>query len=221
MIKCILFDMDGVLINSEPLHFEVWKQVFAERGILIDYDHYKGCIGSTASYLFDLIREGYGYDFHGDTAISARFRELKGEIIKQRGIPEIEGVRDAIPQLRKLGYRLAVASSSPQDYIEFSMDALGIAQHFELLFSAERVANPKPAPDVFLAAASRLGVEPSECLVVEDSRNGSLAAKAAGMKCLGFLNPDSGSQDLSAADEIFYPFGDLIRAAGLNQIPFL
>ncbi len=203
--------MDGVLVNSEPMHFEVWKQVFAEQGLTIDYDHYKGCIGSTVSYLFDLILDGYGRDFHGNDALPARFRELKNIRIKEKGIPRIEGVPETVAALKEKGYILAVASSSPQEYIELITEKLGIAPCFRLLFSAERVARPKPAPDVFLAAARALGVKPEECLVIEDSQNGSRAAKAANMICWGFQNPDSGNQDLSAADRLFYPFPKLLE----------
>lgn len=206
MIKCILFDMDGVLINSEPVHFEIWKQTFAEQGVFIDYEHYKGCIGSTANRLCELILEGYGVDFRGNSAVLQRFRELKNNYILEHGIPQIEGVRETVTALKEKGYTLAVASSSPQDYIEIIIKQIGLFDYFDLLFSAERVARPKPAPDVFLSAAAALNMKPEECLVIEDSTNGSKAAKAANMTCYGFSNPDSGDQDLSAADQLFYSF---------------
>ena len=136
---------------------------------------------------------------------------MKNEVIHRGEIPGIPGVPEVIKALHEKGYRMAVASSSPQMYIDICIKNLGIESYFELLFSAERVLNPKPAPDVFLAVADLLGVAPEDCLVVEDSRNGSVAAKAAGMTCLGFANPDSGNQDLSAADRIFYPFNKLIE----------
>lgn len=215
MIKCVLFDMDGVLVNTEPLHFDLWKKVFRERDIDLEYDKYKGCIGSTNDFLMNLIYENYGLDFRDDPSLVIRFKEMKDELIRQGGIPAVEGAPEIIRALHEKGYRLAVASSSPQMYIDICIKNLGVADCFELLFSAERVPNPKPAPDVFLAVARRLGAAPEDCLVVEDSRNGSLAAKAAGMTCMGFANPDSGNQDLSAADRIFYPLGQLMEVSGL------
>lgn len=211
MIKCIIFDMDGVLINTEPIHFKLWKQTFAENGLIIEYDRYKDCIGSTNDFLMNLIYKNYGVDFRNNPSIITRFKELKNEVIHRGEIPGIPGVPEVIKALHEKGYRMAVASSSPQMYIDICIKNLGIESYFELLFSAERVPNPKPAPDVFLAVADLLGVAPEDCLVVEDSRNGSVAAKAAGMTCLGFANPDSGNQDLSAADRIFYPFNKLIE----------
>lgn len=208
-MKCIIFDMDGVLTDTEPLHYEVWKQVFAERGLEIDYEHYKDCIGSTRLFLCELLLKHYGRDFRNDASLPVRFAELKEQFLNKHGIPEIPGAAQAVKALHKKGYTLAVASSSPLRYIEFSMKELGIDSCFTLLFSGEQVKNPKPAPDTFLAAAKKLNVSPKDCIVIEDSANGSRAAHAAGMYCFGFANPHSGNQDLSAADDIFYDFNEL------------
>lgn len=208
-MKCIIFDMDGVLTDTEPLHYEVWKQVFAERGLEIDYEHYKDCIGSTRLFLCELLLKHYGRDFRNDASLPVRFAELKEQFLNEHGIPEIPGAAQAVKALHKKGYTLAVASSSPLRYIEFSMKELGIDSCFTLLFSGEQVKNPKPAPDTFLAAAEKLNVSPKDCIVIEDSANGSRAAHAAGMYCFGFANPHSGNQDLSAADQIFHSFEEL------------
>ncbi len=209
MGKYILFDMDGVLVNTEPMHFEIWKKILKEKGIDIDYEHYKGCIGSTRGFLYNLIKEGYGVDVSVYTDLPERFSQVKDEMLKENGIPRIEGAVETIKYLYDKGYEMAVASSSSQDYIESQMKMLGIDKCFKVLFSAENVEKPKPAPDVFLAVAEKLGGKPAECTVVEDSANGSRAAKAAGMTCIGFKNPDSGNQDLSVADKIIYKITEL------------
>lgn len=209
MERVIIFDMDGVLINSEALHYQLWRQVFAENGVEIDFDHYKDCIGSRDDVLMELIYRGYGADFRRRPDLLERFEELKRKYIDEKGVPEILGVRETLQILQERGYRMAVASSSPQAYIELCTAKVGIAQHFEVLFSGQRVAHPKPAPDVFLAAAQAMDVKPEMCVVVEDSHNGSRAAKAAGMRCIGFVNPDSGDQDLGAADVLIHRFDEL------------
>lgn len=209
MIKYILFDMDGVLINTEPLHYQIWKQVLNENNINLDYEVYKTCIGSTRAFLYDVIKKTCGIDFTENDAIGKRFHEIKEEYIKTKGVPRIESVAETIRYLHDKGYHMAVASSSAPIYIEAHMEELGLTNFFEVLFSAENVKNPKPAPDVFLATAQQLNALPEECLVVEDSYNGIRAAKAAGMLCYGFMNPDSGEQDLSYADKTFYPFSNL------------
>ena len=210
MIKCVFFDMDGVLVNTEPLHYEIWKQVFADRGVQIDYDHYKGCIGSNINHLFELISEGYGRDFRGDTRLLEQYTERKDIYIRKNGVPEIAGAVKAVMELKDRGYRLAVVSSSPRDYIEIIIGKLGVTDCFEAFFSGDKISRPKPAPDIYLEAAKALQVKPEECAVIEDSENGSRAAKAAGMTCYGFHNPDSGDQDLSMADSVFDSFEEVL-----------
>lgn len=215
MIKCIFFDMDGVIINSEPMHFAVWKQVFAEYGLDVEYDVYKGCIGSNANFLLKLIYDGYGKDLREDEEIHKRFAEVKSAYMKEHGLPEIPGVKEAVRSLKEKGYRMAVVSSSPQEYIEQAIKRVELEDCFEKLLSGDKIKNPKPAPDVYLMAAEAFGVTPEECAVVEDSHNGSKAAKAAGMTCYGFFNPDSGNQDLSITDLVFEDFERLIEVSGL------
>ena len=205
----IIFDMDGVLMNTEALHYAIWREVFAERGLTVDFDHYKDCIGSTNARLMQLIYEGYGVDFREDGSIIQRFFQRKWEHVSLHGVPPIEGVTETLARLKAAGYRMAVASSSPRKSIEVCLQSLQIEHFFEVLFSSEQVARPKPAPDVFLAAAAAMGADPKICTVVEDSRNGSVAAKAAGARCIGFVNPDSGDQDLSAADVLIHHFSEL------------
>ena len=118
MERVLLFDMDGVLLNSESLHFRLWTQIFAEHGLTIDFEHYKGCIGSTVAHLMDLIYQGYGADFRNDTSLRVRFAQLKEEHIRAHGVPSVEGAVETIRALHERGYRMAVASSSPQHYIE-------------------------------------------------------------------------------------------------------
>ncbi len=210
MEKVILFDMDGVLVNTEPLHYQLWKQVFAERGLDLAFEHYKGCIGANGKRLMELVLEHYGVDFRDDQTIFVRYYQLKEEHLRYGEIPRIEGVPETLAQLQNRGYRMAVASSSTQDYIELCTDRAGIGHFFDVRFSAQWVKNTKPAPDVFLAAAEKMNAVPADCIVVEDSTNGTLAAKAAGMRCIGFANPDSAGQCLDAADTLIHNFRELL-----------
>lgn len=202
MLKGIIFDMDGVLINTEPLHYRVWKKTFQEKGLEIEYKHYKGCIGSTVGYLLDLIQKYYGVDFHDDPDLVPLQRKNKAEMIAKEGFPTIPGVPQMLRRVYESGFLMAVASSSPDVYINQVVEMLEVKKYFQVLCSGENVKNPKPAPDVFLKAAKELELSPDECLVIEDSTNGCRAAKAAGMICLGYHNPDSGDQDLSIADGV-------------------
>ena len=211
MERVILFDMDGVLVNTEPLHYQLWKQVFSERGIDLRFEAYKGCIGANGKRLMELVLEHYGLDFRGDQSLFDRYYQLKEENLRYGDIPRIEGVAEVLEALQQRGYRMAVASSSTQDYIELCTDRVGIGHFFDVRFSAQWVKNTKPAPDVFLAAAEKMNAAPEDCVVVEDSTNGTLAAKAAGMRCIGFANPDSAGQCLDAADVRIGSFRELLE----------
>lgn len=199
MLKGIIFDMDGVLINSEPFHYEVWKETLRRRGVCIEYQVYKPCIGSTIDFLMELLHEHYGID-RNDTALIAEMKAIKEEMIQQQGYPKpTPHIREFLQRLYEAGYDLAVASSSPLSYIERVTEHWDMRKYFRYLVSGESVEKPKPAPDVFLKTAGILGVSPSECLVIEDSENGCRAAKAAQMTCMAYYNPDSGNQNLKAA----------------------
>lgn len=199
-MKAIIFDMDGVLINTEPLHYKCWREVVKEDGIDLEYDAYKGCIGATRDVLLDILKEHYDKVYENPDELMERMKNKKFAIIDQEGFPMLPGLNEAIETLYKAGYRLAVASSSPQDAIEMTLDAVGIKQYFDSITSGTEVKRSKPAPDIFLRAMEKLQLTPSDCLVVEDSTNGGKAAAAVGMKCVWFHNPDSGDQTIPQAE---------------------
>lgn len=209
MLKGIIFDMDGVLINSEPFHYQVWKEALKKRGINLDYEIYKPCIGSTVQVLMQILHEHYGVD-EKDDSLSLEVKNLKQEMIEKQGYPHlIPYVKDMLERFHEAGYHMAVASSSPQEYIENVTSYWGISPYFQVLVSGEHVEHPKPAPDIFLKTADILGLLPEECLVIEDSENGCRAAKAAGMTCMAYYNPDSGKQNLQTASVVVEGFEEI------------
>lgn len=220
-IKAVLFDMDGVLVNTEPVHYRMWKEAFHNRGLEVSYDVYKGCIGTTDDYLMDLIWEHYGRDFRGDKKLLEERMAIEERVPKEESYPEMPGVREMLQKLHEAGFLLAIASSSPVSRIETAVDYIGIRQYFSLLNSGENVARSKPAPDIYLDTAKKLGVEPAECVVLEDSENGSIAAVSAGMICVGLRNPDSGDQDLEKAKVVIHNLSEftpkLVRNLERNE----
>ena len=217
MLKGIIFDMDGVLINSEPFHYQVWKEALKKRGINLDYEIYKPCIGSTVQVLMQILHEHYGVD-KKDDSLPLEVKNLKQEMIEKQGYPPlIPYVKDMLERFHEAGYQMAVASSSPQEYIENVTSYWGISPYFQVLVSGEHVEHPKPAPDIFLKTADILGLLPEECLVIEDSENGCRAAKAAGMTCMAYYNPDSGKQNLQTASVVVEGFEE-IDAIFANKI---
>ena len=209
MLKAIIFDMDGVLVDSEPLHYEVNRKTMQEHFATdLDYEYYKQYIGSTVMAMWSKIIKDFGIVGYTADELFQLSERIKERIISDNGYPEIPGVVDFVKRLSSK-YALAVASSSALKNIENNVKRLGLESNFHKLVTGLSVANPKPAPDVFLKAAEELGVKPEECIVIEDSCNGVKAAKAAGMACLGFINPSSGNQDLSQADYLFESFNSI------------
>jgi len=207
--KTILFDMDGVIINSEPQHYRGWCRIYERYGIRIEYEKYQSVIGCTLPTLAEMVKREYGFTDKAPGELLAEYYEVMKEILSEEGNAPAEGLIPTLTELRRRGYRMVIASSAPPENILAAVKDTGIGDFIETYVSGEKVPHPKPAPDTFLEAAKAVSVSPEDCVVVEDSRNGVTAAKAAGMYCIGLQNPDSGRQDLSLADRIIVHFTEL------------
>ena len=205
MLKAVIFDMDGVIIDSEPQHARAALRVLNRHGANADYDYCSSFIGSSTKVFTQDIMKRFPLSISLEDLLKEMNLEKK-KILKEEGYAIIEGITDLIKKLYHAGIRLAIASSSSPTEIENTVKALHIKKYFTKLISCAHVEHPKPAPDSFLLALKELGVSPQETVVVEDSCFGSQAAKAAGIPCVGYLNPHSGNQDLSAANVLLESF---------------
>ncbi len=201
MIQAFIFDMDGVIIDSEPLHFEVDIQVMKDFGAAITQEQLEKYVGMTNPEMWKLIREEYQLQRTVSEIIDYQISN-KIKILTAREMEPIDGIRELLADLKASGIPVGIASSSPPVFIQAVLDKFGLLDAFDCIVSGEEVDRGKPAPDVYLKAAELLGVEPASCMVLEDARHGIAAAKSAGMQCIGFVNPNSGNQDLSAADYV-------------------
>ncbi len=198
MIKGIIFDMDGVLVDSEPFICEAAIRMFAEHGINVKPEDFIPFVGAGENRYIGGVAEKYGFpvDIERD---KRRTYEIYGEIVKGR-IESLPGVHEFIAKARDLGLKLALASSADRIKIDINLREIGIApETFDTIVSGQDVVRKKPDPDIFITAAERLGLLPEECLVVEDAVNGVAAAKAAGMRCLA-LTTSFTKEDLAGAD---------------------
>lgn len=208
MLKAIIFDMDGVLVNSEPLHAKAAVDACAYFGLPVDTAYCYRYIGVPAGKMCHDIIEEFQPDCTEEELLQ-QIKKCKQRLIREEGYPPVAGVTQMIRALYKDGIHMAVASSSPHADIVSVTKALGIFKYFDHFISAADSEHPKPEPDIFLKALRLLGVDAKEAVVVEDSAYGCQAAKAAGIACLGLINPDSGRQELSAAFQLTESFENI------------
>ncbi len=216
MLKAVLFDMDGVIIDSEPQHARAAVLALKKYNVNISIDYVYQFIGTTTFHMCKRMVEDFSIEATPEELLLAN-EEMKDYLSKTEGYEVIPYIVDLMKDLQNHGIKMIIASSSSASSIKDVMKFLKIDTILDGYVSGTTVAHPKPAPDVFLTAAKQLGVEPSECIVIEDSYNGVTAAAAAGIVSIGFLNPNSGKQDLSRAailvegfDEVDYHFINMI-----------
>lgn len=208
MKKLFIFDMDGVIIDSEPLHFEVDILTMKQFGVEITKEELEQFVGMTNPEMWSIIKPRYQLQQTIDELIKVQL-DLKIQYLENTQILPIDGIPELIQQLKDNQIQLAIASSSPRRFIEGVLNKFNIADQFHYVLSGEEVNKGKPEPDIYLEVASQLKVHPDDCMVLEDSRNGVLAAKRANMYCIGYVNPNSGNQDLSLADKIVTSIHDI------------
>lgn len=207
MIKAILFDNDGVIVDSEPLHQQAEKQTMAEFGVQITEADFIDYVGIGAKKMFGDWIAKYNINIAVEVLIPAHEKNLI-KIFQENVVPTPNVVK-FIQQLVKENYLLAVASSSARALVEVGLKKYDLLRYFRAVVCGDEVEQTKPAPDIFLRAAEKLDVLPEHCLVIEDSNAGIRAAKAAGMQSAGYQNENSGKQDLSLADVVIADFFEL------------
>lgn len=199
-MRAVIFDMDGVLVDSEPFICEAAIRMFEERGLNVRPDDFLPFVGAGENRYIGGVAEKYGFALDIDRD-KARTYAIYAEIVRGRLEP-LPGVHDFIGKARARGLKIAVASSADMVKVEVNLEEINLPyETFDAVVSGLDVVHKKPEPEIFLTAASMLDVDPSECLVVEDAVNGVAAAKAAGMHCLG-LTTSFTPDELAGADWI-------------------
>jgi beta-phosphoglucomutase family hydrolase len=207
LIKAVIFDLDGVIGETEHAHIQAEKETMLKHGVKISADELHEYTGTTAKHMFTSLIKKYKLS----TTLEEIFNE-KEEImfrLLEEGIEPTKGVIVLLLKLKQRRIKLGIGSSSHKRLIEYVLKKLNIATLFGAVVGAEDIVNSKPNPEIFLTCAKRLHTRPGGCLVVEDSKLGVEAAKKAGMKCLGYKNPSSGNQDLSKSDMVTDDFSKL------------
>ena len=180
-MKGAIFDMDGLLFDSEAIFQSVWQARAKELGKTLDTDFVRRICGSSGAETQAVVRDYYGAEDPAAFILDVNERVHK---IEETYLPMKKGCVEILEGLKHAGYRLAVASASSMEMIERNLAFNGITEYFDEIVSTALVARGKPEPDVFLYAAERIGLAPEACYVFEDSMNGIRAGYAAGMRAV-------------------------------------
>lgn len=208
MIKAVIFDMDGVIVDSEPIMDIVLIQFFDEMNIEFDKYIAKDFRGGSSEAFWRELKRIYSLPEPVDYYVNERLKRTI-EYYKNNGVKLIDNVIDLIEEFKTLNLKIALATSAAHERMQVTLDILNLEKYFDVLVSSRFIKNAKPDPEIFLYASNSLKLDPDNCIVIEDSSNGIIAAKEAGMYAVGF--DKAGEQDLSNADLIVNDFKENSR----------
>jgi HAD superfamily hydrolase (TIGR01509 family) len=185
-LQAVVFDLDGLMVNSEPLARQAWDEVLADYGRRLDEVTYRRIVGRRTRESAEIVRASYGLPLPAEELAAAKTR--RWQAIWQRGLPPMPGLVELQAELAARALPWAVATSSPRAYAMGILQQLGLADSCGAIAGGDEVTHGKPEPDIYLLAAERLGVSPEACLALEDSVPGARAAQAAGMAVVAIPN---------------------------------
>ena len=191
--KAVIFDMDGVIFDTERVYLEIWQSVFEKYGYKMTKELYITVMGTGRKNVIKTFLENFG----DDLPIEKMYEEKDNQLfylIENQGIPLKKGVKELFSMLKEKNYKIALATSAKRDRVEKQIKDKWLKESFDAIVCGDDVEKGKPSPDIFLKAAKKIDVEPENCFVVEDSPAGIKAAFSGGMKGIHV-------EDLKAADE--------------------
>lgn len=209
-ILAVCFDHDGTLVDSEPIHFRLWRDVLVPHGVTLTEEQYKERYSGvpTLANARDLV-DRHELDVPADALAMDKHRAMS-DFVTQSAFPLMPGVPDAVARLRARGLRLAVVTGTAHISIAATLREHGLADQFETVVSAEDVVHNKPAPDGYLLAARRLRLDPAQCVAIEDTEHGVNAAAAAGVPCVAVPHDLSRHHDFSRATVVVDTLPDAV-----------
>lgn len=216
MIRAIVFDFDGLILDTEEPVYRSWLEVYEAHGEELQFERWAQIVGSTT------------IGFHPQHHLEERLgRPLSKEVLERRigrrtelilAQKVLPGVVQHLESAQAMGLKLGVASSSTADWVTGHLARLGILDRFDCVRCRDDVANAKPEPDLYLAALDCLGVSASEAIAIEDSPNGVMAAKRAGMRCVAIPNSITAQLDLGQADLLYGSLAEVTMAELLRRL---
>lgn len=208
-LKIIIFDMDGVILDSEPLHENARQMMFREFGIVPD-DTFPDPVGKSSSGFWRKIIELCGIEGEPYALEKEQYR-LVAKQIEENHIPPSDGLKEVLAWAKAHGVKIGLASSSTRVLVDDALRLLGVDEAFDYTVSGDEIKAKKPAPDAYLKVLELSGFSAENAVAIEDSCAGVTAAKNAGVFCFGYRNATSGEQNIDAADKIIENLKEILR----------
>lgn len=209
MIQTVIFDMDGVIVDTEPVHHYAYFKLFKELEIEVSDEIYASFTGNSTRNTFQKLKNLFPIDAEVEDLIQRKRSLFNDAFDTKEDLALLDGVEKLIIDLHSNGMQLILASSASKVTIDRVFNRFGLSTYFSHKVSGEDFPNSKPHPAIFEHAASLSVAPKQDCIVIEDSTNGLLAAKAAGIFCVGYVSENSKQQDLSKADIVIRHFDEL------------
>ena len=209
MLKAVLFDMDGVIVDTEPIHRKAYFRMFSDVQINVNEDLYASFTGQSTINICRRLVNHFNLSYSPEYLVKIKRQHFKYMFENDNDLALIDGVLDLIKDYHANGVKLVVASSASMPNINRVFDRFELNPYFMGKFSGADLKQSKPHPEIFVKAAEHTQFARSECMVIEDSTNGIAAAKSAEIFCVGFKSPHSSHQDYSKADLIISDFKEI------------
>lgn len=209
MIQTVIFDMDGVIVDTEPVHHYAYNQHFKQLNIPISPEMYASFTGNSTKNIFERLKAQFNLEEDVQTLVETKRNLFNDAFDSKEDLYLLDGVEDLIKELYAKGMQLVLASSSATVTINRIFNRFGLHHYFTHIVSGEDFPKSKPHPAIFQHAAFLANTPVEQCIVIEDSTNGVAAAKAAGIYCIGYDSVNSKMQDYSNADRVISHFNEL------------
>lgn len=209
MLKAVIFDMDGVIIDSEPIHHKAYHQMFADINIEVPDRLYETFTGQSTLKICKRLCDEFYLDLNPEELMNIKRKHFKYLFENDPDLCLIDSVSDLIKEYYHNGLTLVLASSASMPNIIRVFKRFELDKYFVAKLSGADLKESKPHPEIFIRAVKKSGHNATECIVIEDSTNGVLAAKSANIFCVGFDSPHSNNQDYSKADIVINKFNDI------------
>ena len=209
MLKAVIFDMDGVIIDSEPMHNKAYHDMFNEVGINVSSELYESFTGQSTINICKRLCDYFNLEESPETLVALKRKHYKQFFESNSELALIDGVLDLIKDYHSNGLKLVLASSAAMTSINQIFDRFDLNKYFIEKFSGGDLKQSKPHPEIFIKAAEATGFTNDACMVIEDSTNGIEAAKAANIFCVGYDSFHSKNQDYTKADMVIKDFKEI------------